>query len=174
MNDVGGRLDPAAVGVDVGEDLDGADDGVGGDLDAAGVLDDVGEGLADVAVAAFEQAGGVGVAVEGAAVEAVIVGDLADAFPVDESLVDFVAELVRADAALGLVELEKRFPLLIPGLSWGFLARGWFEAGRHHLVGHGGLAFGECWRGVVVRRVMLRTFGQLLPCCFSFGLKAPE
>lgn len=44
-------LDPIAVRVDVGEEADGADDGVGGDVDPAGLVDDVTQGAADIAIA---------------------------------------------------------------------------------------------------------------------------
>lgn len=117
MDDVRGRLDPAAVGIDVGEDFDGADDGIGGDVDATGVLDDVAEGVADVAVASFEQAGGMRVPVEGAAVESVVLGDLADAVPVDEGFVDFVLEFAAADAAVRLMEFEAGFSSRVEVLS---------------------------------------------------------
>ena len=91
----------------MGEDFYGADDGVGGGEGVVGVVDNAAEGATDIAVALVEQAGGVGVAIESAAADFVFIGELADVFPVDEALVDFVLEVVAADAAAGLVAFER-------------------------------------------------------------------
>ena len=106
MDDLLGRLDPTAVGVDVGEELDGLDDGIGGDVHIAGVLDDVAESVANVAVALSEQAGGVRVAIQRAARNFVFGGDAGDAFPTDEGAIDFSSDFAGADGAVSLVELE--------------------------------------------------------------------
>ena len=117
------RVDPLTSRVDVREDFDSADNRVGGDLDAVGFVNNVAEGAPDVAVAPREQAGGVGVAVERAAVEFIVAGDLADALPVDETLVDFLLKLVAADAAVRLMELEARKALWRSGGFRGSAAR---------------------------------------------------
>ena len=102
------RVDPLTSRVDVREDFDGADNGVGGDLDPVGFVNNVAEGAPDVAVSPGEEARCVRVAVKRAAVEFIVVGDLADALPVDEAFVDFLLKLVAADAAVRLMELEAR------------------------------------------------------------------
>lgn len=134
-------LDPFAVRVDVGEDFDGADDRIGGDGDAVGFVNDAAQRAADVVVAFGEQAGGVGVTVNGAPVDVIVVGDLIDVFPVDEGVVDFVLNVSAADAALLLVAREAglgrwcglrflcaRAPLLATAGFW--RARADFDYGR--------------------------------------------
>lgn len=90
----------------MGEDFDGADDGVGGGSDGVGFLDDAAEGSSDVAIALFVEAGGMSVAIEGTTVDLVVVGQLADVVPADEGFVDFFAGVGVANAAAGLVVLE--------------------------------------------------------------------
>ncbi|MGH9686124.1 MAG: hypothetical protein ACRD5K_03410 [Candidatus Acidiferrales bacterium] len=84
----GRRGDPFAIVVEAGEEADGADDGIGGDFDVLSLFDDVAEGEAQAAIALTEEIGGVGVAVDGAAVDLVGFGDGVDLSPVQKFLVD--------------------------------------------------------------------------------------
>ncbi|MGA9885641.1 MAG: hypothetical protein WBQ34_18135 [Candidatus Acidiferrales bacterium] len=93
--------------VQAGEEADGADDGVGGDFDGLSLFDDVAKGEAKAAIALTEEIGGVGVAVDSAAVEFVGFGDGVDLSPVEKFLVDFVAfGMVANGAAPGVVGNE--------------------------------------------------------------------
>ena len=71
-DDVRGRLDPLAVRVDVSENFGGADDGVGGHVtDFVRAIDDQAERATNVAVASGEEAGSMGMAIEGAAIHVI-------------------------------------------------------------------------------------------------------
>lgn len=120
-----GRIHPLAAGVHVGERFYRADDGVGCGVHSGGFLDDVAEGSANVTVALFEQAGGVGVAIDGAAVNTEVLGDLAEVLPVQEGLLELFLNVVAADAAVGLVEFEAgeaagALDARTSGGAWGF------------------------------------------------------
>ena len=117
---MGGRLDPVAVRVDVGEDFDGADNGVGGGGDAVGSLNDAAEGAANIAIAFRVQAGGARVAINCAAIYVVVFGDSTDVLPADKGLVYFVLILVATDFAVRLMEFEARQALG----RWSFLLFG--------------------------------------------------
>ena len=95
--------------VDVGEDFDGADNGVGGGGDAVGSLNDPAEGAANITVAFRVQAGGARVAINCAAIfVGGVLGYLTDALPADKGLVYFVLFLVATDVAVRLMEFEAR------------------------------------------------------------------
>ena len=73
------------------------------------MIDDVGGGEFDVEQAAIVEAGGVGVAVDGAGVvEIVVRGDGVTALPVEEVEFDVFAVLVVADFAFAGVTVERR------------------------------------------------------------------
>ncbi|MGH9735596.1 MAG: hypothetical protein ACRD8A_13525 [Candidatus Acidiferrales bacterium] len=98
------RLVPLTVVVDAREGADGADDGVGGGDDGLGLLDQEAEGVAGLLGSKAEEAEGVSVAVDDAAVgEIEFVGDGGWAMPVKDRSVDVLAFRVIADGALGRV-----------------------------------------------------------------------
>jgi hypothetical protein len=100
-------LVPAALVVDAGEGADGADDRVGGRDDALGLLDEEAECVAGSFGALAEEADGVCVTVNDAAVgEIEFVCDGGWAVPVKDGLVDIFAFRVVTDGALGLVVFE--------------------------------------------------------------------
>ena len=104
-----GRGGPFAAFVDPGEGLGGADHVVRGDFaDFVRAVKKQAEAAADVAVSLGEQAGGVGVAVDGATAEAEAAGNGVDAFPVDEGVLDFLLVAGAADAATAAVTAEGR------------------------------------------------------------------
>jgi hypothetical protein len=74
-DDVSWGLDPLAFGVDARESANSLDYGRGRYVVVLGLLNDVAEGEAKVAVAGGEKVQGVRVAVNGAAVDVVFVGD---------------------------------------------------------------------------------------------------
>lgn len=105
-----GRLDPLAVRVDVSENFGGADDGVGGHVtDFVRAIDDQAERATNVAVASGEEAGSMGMAIEGAAIHVIErFHDLIHTFPVCESFVDLLLPFAAADAAADLMPGERR------------------------------------------------------------------
>jgi len=75
--------------VDAGADADGADDAFGGGDDRVGVLDNELGGEAEIGAALLQEAGGAGVAIDGAEiVQAVLVADRIGIVPVEEMLFD--------------------------------------------------------------------------------------
>jgi hypothetical protein len=162
-------LNPTAVRVDVGENLDGMDYGVGSDFDAAGVVNDVAECAADVTVATVPQAGGVRVAIERAARDVIVRDDVGDGLPHDERFVDFLPEFAGANAAMGLMELQARQELamratmpwfttrsLLASDAFSFCFLDLCSAGSAFRMaadfhGHGRLSGAWCSREVVVR-----------------------
>jgi len=103
-HDVFARLGPASVVVDATQGADGADDAVGRRLDVIGLFDDVTEGVFGSGLAAFEEAEGLGVAVEHEPIgKFELVDDGGGAPPVEEGLLDGVALGVVADGAVCLV-----------------------------------------------------------------------
>ena len=101
------RADPAAFVIEAGEEADGADDRVRGDWDGAGLLDDAAESEAQVAIAPLEEVGGMGVAIDGAALDAISGGNGADGTPFDEFLVNRGALGMAADGAFAGVVGEE-------------------------------------------------------------------
>ena len=108
---MGGDVGPAAFAVDGAIGAHGAEEPVDGGFDPAGFFDDVAERGAEVALARDEEAGGVGVAIEGAPVDIVMALDVVRMNPVQEFLFDFFALVVLADGAAALVALEARWPV---------------------------------------------------------------
>jgi hypothetical protein len=98
---------PVAALVEAGEGADGSDDGVSGGDDALGLFDEEAEGVAGVFKPLTEEAEGVSMAVENAAVaEVEFEGDGGRAVPVKDGFVNGVAFGVVADGAMGYVSLE--------------------------------------------------------------------
>ncbi len=108
--DLPGRLDPFARFREASVGANGVNDGVGhDDLDFVYTLNEIFEGAAQVALAAFKESHGVGMAIDGGFIgEIVIDGDLIRAVPVDESFLDGFSFGVAADAALALVARKFR------------------------------------------------------------------
>lgn len=105
---------PVAAVVDAGEGADGADDGVGGGDDALGLLDEEAEGVSRFFGAEAEEAEGVAVPVDDAAVaEIEFVGDDGRTVPVKDGLVDCLSFGVIADGAVGYVAVEAAVGLLV-------------------------------------------------------------
>ena len=103
-DDVRGRLDPFAGGIDFGVGADGLDDALGPGLDASSVLDDEFEGGAKIAAAAFKETAGAGVAVDGGAAGYLeLKADVSGAVPIEEGFFDVVALGVLADDTAALV-----------------------------------------------------------------------
>ena len=100
---MGGWLDPLAVAIDTGEVVDGSDDGVGIRANGLGAMDDVSEGEAEVAVALVVEIDCFRMPVDGAWFNAVVLGDVLDAVPVNELLFDGFAERIPTDQAEALV-----------------------------------------------------------------------
>ena len=100
-------LVPMAVVVDARESANGADDGVGGGDDGLGLFDQEAEGVTGLFGPEAEEAEGVGVSVDDAAVgEIEFVGNGGWAMPVEDGPVDVFAFGVIADGALGRVVVE--------------------------------------------------------------------
>ena len=120
-----------AVRVDVSEDFGCADDRVGGhELDIVRAIDDHAERATNVAVALGEEAGGMGMAIEAAAIDVVeLFHDVIHAFPVCESVVDLLLAFAAADVAADLMPGERG-----PGLRW-------FGGGAFRLLAAGGRFF---------------------------------
>jgi len=100
--------------VDAGEGADGANDGVGAGHDALGLFDEEAEGVAGLLRASAEEAEGVGVPVDDAAVaEIEFVGDDGWAVPVKDALLDGFAIGVVADGTVGDVAEEGAVGFLV-------------------------------------------------------------
>lgn len=105
---------PVAAVVDAGEGADGADDGVGGRDDALGLFDEEAEGVTGLLGAEAEEAEGVAVPVDDAAVgEAEFVGDDGRTVPVKDGLVDCLSFGVIADGAVGYVAVKAAVGVLV-------------------------------------------------------------
>jgi hypothetical protein len=101
--DSGGRVDPAIVVGEATVGSDCLDDSVGGDF-AWAVFEDAVEHVAAVFAAAFDEAEGSCVAVDGAAVSNVVLfGEVVDVAPVDEFFLDLFAVGMVAYDAFALV-----------------------------------------------------------------------
>jgi len=106
-DDVGpGRLEPLSIFIEAGVEAAGADDYVGGFFEGA-VFDhfeNILEAAGEFTSAAGEEAGGVGVTVEGGVVgDVVVFGDVSGATPADEVALDGVAVGMGADGAAAVV-----------------------------------------------------------------------
>ena len=100
-------LVPLALVVDAGEGADGSDEGVGAGDDALGLFDQEAEGVPGLLGPSAEEAEGVSMSVNDAAVaEIEFVGDGGWAMPVEDGSVDVFAFRVIADGALGRVVVE--------------------------------------------------------------------
>lgn len=97
------EIDRGAVIVELSEDANGLHDGTGSDGNALGPFDDMPEREAEIAAAAGIEPEGVRVTIDGAVNQAVEQGDIADAAPIQEFLLDLAALRVMADRALALV-----------------------------------------------------------------------
>ena len=102
-DDVGWRFDAFALVVDARKKMDGADDGVGCWLDILHAFDEVAEREAEQAVAPGEKSERIGVAIDRATADFVVVGNVAKSVPVHEFVFDFSTVLVGANSALILV-----------------------------------------------------------------------
>ena len=170
--DLGGDFGPAAVAVDAAVGAHGAKDRVAGEGYVVDGFDEGVEGGVQTFAALQEQAGGAGVAVDGAVVvELVVLRELPGGAPVDEFLFDGFAFGVVADDAAAAVAFENEdLKLLLQAALTvdpvGFLSggsRGGFSVGfRCCFRGHGGLSFcgfAAAGRGRgVVRREIVRIF----------------
>lgn len=149
---------PDAIGVDHRAGADGIEDVFGVGSDALGVLGNVGAGDAHVFHAAPVEAGGAGVAVNGATIrEGVFGGDFGTGPPVQEIVFDFEAVVMVADGA----------PASVAGLFW--LGLAW--AG---LFGTGGCGRDDLQFGGLAGRGEIGKFGDCYWCelcahvCFYF------
>lgn len=114
-------LVPLAVVVDAGEGADGSDDGVGGRDDALGLFDQEAEGVAGLFGSEVEEAEGLSVSVNNAAVgEIEFVGDDGWAVPVKDGLLDGVAFGVIADRAVRDVAEEGAVFVFVSTSDTGF------------------------------------------------------
>ena len=94
------RLDPLAVVINAGAGADGAEDAFGGGDDAVCMLDDEFGGEAQIGAALLEEAGGAGVAIDGAIIMQVeVVADEIGIAPVEEIGFDADAIGMAADEA---------------------------------------------------------------------------
>jgi hypothetical protein len=101
-----GRLDPGATPVEMGTGVNGAENGVRTGLGLVGVLDEELGGEAQVLAAAFVEAGGTGVGIDGSEIpEVVILLDQFGIAPGDEILFEVGAVGVVADGAFAGVAL---------------------------------------------------------------------
>ncbi|HVA16920.1 MAG TPA: hypothetical protein VMV59_04305 [Candidatus Dormibacteraeota bacterium] len=106
-DDARGRVDPFACVVDARDGADGANDGVGRDGHFADAFDDAFESETKIQAAAREQAGGVGMAVDGREITEMIALDEVEGIaPVEEIEFDGGAGGMIADAAFGGVAGE--------------------------------------------------------------------
>jgi hypothetical protein len=95
-----GRVDPLAVIGDAAIGLDGVDDVVGRGPAGIGVFDDGAKRVTELVRAAGEEAGRVGVAIDGVDGQLEVVGDVAREMPVEEGFVDGFALGMIANKAL--------------------------------------------------------------------------
>ena len=106
--DLGGDFGPAAVAVDAAVGAHGAEDGVAGEGYVVDGFDEGVEGGVQTFAALEEQAGGAGVAVDGAIVgKLVVLRELPGGAPVDEFLFDGFAFGMVADNAAAAVSFEE-------------------------------------------------------------------
>jgi hypothetical protein len=96
-----------AVAIDASEVVDGADDRVSSYTYVLGTMDDVSKGGAEVEVALVVEVDGPGVPVDGACVDAIVLGNIVDVVPVNELFLDGFAEGVSADQAEPFVVSER-------------------------------------------------------------------
>lgn len=146
---MGWRLDPLAVAIDAGEVVDGSDDGVGIRANGLRALDDVSEGEAEVAVALVVEVDCFRVPVDGAWFNAIVLGDVLDAVPVNELFLDGFAEWIPADQAEALVVIDWDAHTFLHEGEFLILSQGTFAA-RTLLVFFLGLwrrRIGHGWRG---------------------------
>ena len=111
-DDAASGLVPMAVVVEATVGADGADDVVGSGRDVCGLFQDEAETVAELIGALFEEAEGMGVAVNAAAVaESEFPGDVGGAAPVEEIVFDSLAVRMLADDAANrvIVEAGRRF-----------------------------------------------------------------
>ncbi|MGH7483995.1 MAG: hypothetical protein ACRD59_03460 [Candidatus Acidiferrales bacterium] len=105
--DLGGEFGPAAAGIEAGVGADGTKDAVGGDFYFAGTFDDEVEGAVKIFAALAEQAGGGGVARDGAIVgDPVVVSDLRRDAPVEKFFFDGFAIGMMANDATASVTIK--------------------------------------------------------------------
>lgn len=110
-----GRRHPFPGVIDAGVGERGADDRAGGDGNVVHLLEDAFEHPADISPAAVEEAGGVGVAIDGRAVgEVEVFGDVLRAAPIEEAFLDGDALGVFADRAAALM-LDEVHGLIVVG-----------------------------------------------------------
>ena len=127
--DLGGDFGPAAVAVDAAVGAHGAKDRVAGKGYVIDGFDEGVEGGMEAFAALQEEAGGAGVAVDGAIVaELVVVSEPRGGAPVDEFLFDgFAFGMVADDAAAAVSFEEQDLQLLLQAAlavdSLGFLQR---------------------------------------------------
>ena len=94
-----------AFAIDARVGVYGFDDGVGShDRHTVDSIDHVAKSEAQVAVASGEEIQGVGVAVDGALGDIVVIGDVSWAMPMDEFFLEGCAKLVLTDAAARFVD----------------------------------------------------------------------
>lgn len=104
VDDFSDRFDPFAVAGEATGGANGLDYVVASDFGGVYLLDDAVEGVADVAAAAGEEAGGMGVAVDGRVVgDSEIAGDGVGTFPIEEGVFDGLALGMMADTASAAV-----------------------------------------------------------------------
>ena len=103
---MGWRLDPVASAIDAGEVVDGADYGVGSYTYVLGAVDDVPESEAEIAVALIVEVDGLRVAINGARLDPIVVGDIVDVMPVSEFFLDGLSQRVSADQAEAFVVID--------------------------------------------------------------------
>ena len=181
--DLGGDFGPAAVAVDAAVGAHGAEDRIAGEGYLVDGFDEGVEGGVKAFATLEKQAGGAGVAIDGAVVvELVVLRELPGGAPVDEFLFDGFAFGVVADDAAAAVAFEEQdlqlllqpaltvdsvgFPLRFP--SAGFRAGGF----RGRFRGHGRLSFlgfaaAGRGRGVVRREIVRSVVGRLAPADFG-------
>ena len=107
--DLGGDFGPAAVAVDAAVGAHGAEDRVAGECYVVDGFDEGVEGGVQTFAALQEQAGGPGMAVDGAVVgKLVVLSELPGGAPVDELLFDSFAFGVVADDAAAAVPFEEQ------------------------------------------------------------------
>ena len=96
-----------SVVIDAGEGADRADDGVGGGSGhVLGAFKNKAEHAANAAVASGDEIEGVGMTVDGAEVDFIVVGDGARAHPIQEFFLDSFAVRMLANRTLRFVAVE--------------------------------------------------------------------
>jgi hypothetical protein len=108
VDDTGDRLVPVHGVGEAGVGADGFDVGRGGELDVVAALENIFESEEIIAAALLVEAGGMGVAIEDAAVlEFELFGDPPGTAPVNELFFDLLAIGVTADDAFATVAVER-------------------------------------------------------------------